>query len=244
MKQYFILSFLCLGLLLQGQAQTSKKGEAQTSKKGQAQSVLKEGQAQTVSKIDYSAIKTAVTSAKSKMYYPNLLKRYHANDPKLTQDEYKHLYYGWTFQSGYNPYKPNDQSDALNEMLLYERFPEIISTGKKLLATDPFNLDVMYLMHMAYGELNKKAESQMWLTKFEGLMAAIKASGNGRSKETAVVLNAPRDEYMFLTVVGLRQKGRPQLVENKYDLVNLQTPNKLNLTELYFNIQKAVEKKR
>jgi hypothetical protein len=172
------------------------------------------------------------------------LKRYQANDPTLTLDEYKHLYYGWTTQAGYNPYRPNDQSDALNEMLLYERFPEIITTGKKLLATDPFNLDVMYLMHMAYGELNNQAESKKWLTKFEGLMAAIKASGNGRSKETAVVLNAPRDEYMFLTVVGLRQKGRPQLVENKYDLVALHTPNKLNLTALYFNIPTAVEKKR
>ncbi|GGK60551.1 DUF4919 domain-containing protein [Rufibacter glacialis] len=219
MKQLFFLSALCLSILFQSQAQT-------------------------VSKINFDAIKTAITSSKSKMYYPTLLKRYHANDPKLTVDEYKHLYYGWTFQSGYNPYKPNDQSDALNEMLLYERFPEIISTGKKLLATDPFNLDVMYLMHMAHGELNQQVESKKWLVKFEGLMAAIKASGNGRSKETAVVLNAPRDEYMFLTVVGLRQKGRPQLVDNAYDLVTLQTPNKLNLTELYFNIQKAVAKKR
>ncbi|WP_181304599.1 DUF4919 domain-containing protein [Rufibacter sp. XAAS-G3-1] len=241
MKQILFSSILFLSFVFQSQAQTGSKQPKTVSKHPQTTA---SNQAQAVSKIDYTAIKTAVTSPKSKMYYPTLLKRYQANDPNLTLEDYKHLYYGWTTQAGYNPYRPNDQSDALNEMLLYERFPEIITTGKKLLATDPFNLDVMYLLHMAYGELNKKAESQQWLTKFEGLMAAIKASGNGRSKETAVVLNAPRDEYMFLTVVGLRQKGRPQLVDNKYDLVTLQTPNKLNLTELYFNIQKAVEKKR
>ncbi len=201
-------------------------------------------QAQTVSKINFDAIKAAVTSPKSKMYYPNLLKRYHANDGTLTLDEYKHLYYGWTTQSGYSPYRPNDKSDALNDMLMEARFPEIATTGKKILAADPFNLDVIYLMHMAYGEMNKTVESKKWLVKFEGLMAAIKASGNGRSKETAVVLIAPRDEYMFLTVVELRQKGSPQLIENKYDLVSLQTPNKLNLSEVYFNIQKATAKKR
>ncbi|WP_205501670.1 DUF4919 domain-containing protein [Rufibacter psychrotolerans] len=219
MKRFLLLGALCLGFLLNTQAQT-------------------------VSKINYDAIKAAVTSPKSRMYYPALLKRYHANDTNLTPEEYKHLYYGWTTQPGYMPYRPNDKADALNEMLLYERFQEIATTGKKLLATDPFNLDVIYLLHMAYGEMNNQAESRKWLVKFDGLMAAIKASGNGRSKETAVVLNAPRDEYMFLTVVGLRQKGRPQLLDNKYDLVTLETPNKLNLTQVYFNIQKAVEKKR
>ncbi|WP_048919269.1 DUF4919 domain-containing protein [Rufibacter radiotolerans] len=219
MKQFLLTGLLCLALLASSGAQT-------------------------ISKVNFDAIKKAIASPKSKLYYPTLLKRYHANDTRLTLDEYKHLYYGWTFQTGYNPYRPNDKSDDLNEMLLYERFMDIVTTGNKILAVDPFNLDVLYLMHMAYGEMNKKVESQKYLTKFEGLMAAIKASGNGRSPQTAVVINAPRDEYMFLTVVNLRQKGRAVLLENKYEQVNLQTPNKLNLTEVYFNIEKAIAKKR
>src|SRR5690606_31403976 len=75
--------------------------------------LLISAQAQTLSKINFDAVKKSISSSKSKLYYPNLLKRYHANDPKLTLDEYKHLYYGWTFQAGYNPYRPNDKSDAL-----------------------------------------------------------------------------------------------------------------------------------
>lgn len=200
--------------------------------------------AQTLSKINFDAVKKSISSSKSKLYYPNLLKRYHANDPKLTLDEYKHLYYGWTFQAGYNPYRPNDKSDALNDMLMYGKFQEIVTTGKAILAKDPFNLDVIYLLHMAYGEMNQLTESKKWLTRFEGLMAAIKSSGNGRTPQTAVVLNAPRDEYMFLTVVGLRQKGPAQLLDNKYDLVTLETPNKLNLTQVYFNVQRPLTKRR
>ncbi|MBA9078837.1 MULTISPECIES: DUF4919 domain-containing protein [Rufibacter] len=219
MKRLFLLTALCL-------------------------SVFVNGHAQTISKINFDAIKTAISSSKSKLYYPNLLKRYHANDGTLTPEEYKHLYYGWVMQPGYSPYKGNDKADALNEMLLYEKFPEIVSTGKKILATDPFNMDVMYLIHMAYGEMNNQAESKKWLVKFDGLMQAIKASGNGRSPETAVVLAAPRDEYMFLTVVGLRQNGPVQTIDNKYHLINIKSPNKLNLTQVYFNIQKPLAKKK
>ncbi|WP_192823231.1 DUF4919 domain-containing protein [Rufibacter sp. LB8] len=206
--------------------------------------VLAQTQAQTISKVNFDAIKKAIAAPKSKLYFPNLLKRYHANDPSLTDEEYKHLYYGWTLQPGYSPYKGNDKADALNEMLLFERFPEIVTTGKKILATDPFNMDVIYLIHMAYGELNNQVESRKWLVKFDGLMQAIKASGNGRAPETAVVLAAPRDEYMFLTVVGLRQDGPVQTVNNKYHVVKLKSPNKLNLTEVYFNIEKPLTKKK
>lgn len=219
MKQFLLLSALCLAFLVNVQAQT-------------------------ISKINFDAIKTTVASPKSKLYYPNLLKRYHANDGSLTNEEYKHLYYGWTMQPGYDPYKGNDKADALNEMLLYARFPEIVATGKKLLQTDPFNMDVIYLVHMAYGELNNQVESKKWLVKFDGLMQVIKASGNGRSPETAVVLAAPRDEYMFLTVVGLRQDGPVQTIDNRYHLVKLKSPNKLNLTQVYFNIEKPLAKKR
>ncbi|WP_161486699.1 DUF4919 domain-containing protein [Rufibacter roseus] len=202
------------------------------------------GQAQTISQINFDAIKTAVASSKSAYYYPSLLKRYHANDVSLTSEDYKHLYYGWVFQPGYNPYKGNDKADALNQMLLYERFPEIITTGKKILQTDPFNLDVMYLMVMAYGEMRNKAESDKWLAKVEGIAGAIKASGTGQSPESAVVLVAPRDEYMFLTMVGLRQASAPQLVENKYHLIPVKSPNKLNYTQVYFNIQKPLARKK
>ncbi|MGV3540941.1 MAG: DUF4919 domain-containing protein [Rufibacter sp.] len=206
--------------------------------------LLTGAQAQIISKINFIEIRKAITSPKSKLYYPNLLKRYHANDGSLTAEDYKHLYYGWTMQPGYNPYKGNDKSDALNEMLLYERFPEIVSTGKKLLATDPFNMDVIYLIHMAYGEMNNQVESKKWLVKFDGVLQAIKASGNGRSPETAVVLAAPRDEYMFLTVVELRQNGPAQTIDNRYHLINVKQPNKLNLTQVYFNIEKALAKKK
>jgi len=219
MKRLLLLSFLCLAFVLAAQAQT-------------------------ISKINFDALKTAVAYSKSPYYYPNLLKRYHANDPTLNAEEYKHLYYGWTFQPGYNPYKPNLQADALNEMMLYEKFPEIIATGKKLLQTDPFNTDVMYLLHMAYGEMNKPAESKSWLTKFDGVMNAIKASGNGKTPEEAVVIIAPRDTYMFLTVVNLRQASSAQLVDNKYHLVPVKTPNQHNYTQVYFNIQKALARKK
>ncbi len=202
------------------------------------------GHAQTISKINFDAIKTAVSSPKSAYYYPNLLKRYHANDARLTAEDYKHLYYGWTLQPGYKPYQPNLQSDALNEMMLFERFPEIVTLGKKMLLTDPFNTDVMYLVHMAYGELNKQAESKKWLVKFDGIMNAIKASGNGKSAESAVVLIAPRDTYMFLTVVNLRQASPAQLLDNKYHVVPVKTPNKHNYTEVYFNIQKPLARKK
>ncbi|AMM51344.1 hypothetical protein TH61_09410 [Rufibacter sp. DG15C] len=203
------------------------------------------GQAQTISKVDFTKINAAIASPKSKFYYPTLLKRYMANDVTLTTEEYSHLYYGYPKQPGYKPWAVNDKEDELGQLVLYENWPVILSTGTKLLQKDPFNLSVIYLMHMATGELRRAAESKKWLTKFDGLLAAIKASGNGRSPETAVVLVTPRDEYMFLNAAAkLRQDGAAQLVDNKYDLVKLKLPNKLNLTQVYFNIEKALAAKR
>jgi hypothetical protein len=203
------------------------------------------GQAQTISKVDFTKINAAIASPKSKFYYPTLLKRYMANDATLTVEEYAHLYYGYPKQPGYKPWAVNDKEDELGQLVLYENWPVVLTTGNKLLQKDPFNLSVIYLMHMATGELRRAAESKKWLAKFDGLLAAIKASGNGRSPETAVVLVTPRDEYMFLNAAAqLRQDGAVQLVDNKYDLVKLKLPNKLNLTQVYFNIEKALAAKR
>ncbi|WP_449400815.1 DUF4919 domain-containing protein [Chryseobacterium wanjuense] len=54
---------------------------------------------------DYEVIQKNIEDKNSEFYYPNLLKKLKANDTLISGDQYRHLYFGQTFQKNYAPYK-------------------------------------------------------------------------------------------------------------------------------------------
>ena len=52
---------------------------------------------------DLARIERNIKDASSSYYYPNLLKKYLAGDPKMTREEGRCLYFGYIFQADYQP---------------------------------------------------------------------------------------------------------------------------------------------
>jgi hypothetical protein len=63
-------------------------------------------------------IQKNIENKNSEFYYPELLKRLKQNDTLLTGEQYRHLYFGYTFQKNYKPYKTYKKAE---EMAKYYR---------------------------------------------------------------------------------------------------------------------------
>ena len=62
---------------------------------------------------DYVEIQKNIEDKNSEFYYPKLLKRLKQNDTLLTSNQYRHLYFGYTFQKEYQPYKTGKKSEEV-----------------------------------------------------------------------------------------------------------------------------------
>ncbi|NJO91928.1 MAG: DUF4919 domain-containing protein [Chloroflexia bacterium] len=54
-------------------------------------------------KPEYDVIKSSIFDDSSPYFYPNLYNRYIEADTSLTINDFRYLYYGYTFQSKYVP---------------------------------------------------------------------------------------------------------------------------------------------
>jgi hypothetical protein len=197
------------------------------------------GMSQNISSLDLTKVYQAIEDKDSPFYYPALLKRYMANDTMLTLFEYHYLYYGFTKQPNYKPYGGPGELAALQLVekgRLEEARQLLLSEFKKA----PFSLSLIFRLGSVADMQQKPAEARMWLLKFDGLLLTIIDSGDGRSEETAWVVISQQDELPVMGILGLESQGQG-LLESKYDVQMLVTPNKLESDKLYFNLQVPIE---
>ena len=64
---------------------------------------------------DFKTIEAAIKDKNSPLFYSKLMERYKNNDTTLTNEEYRYLYYGYSFQTEYSPYGRPSQSDAIKK---------------------------------------------------------------------------------------------------------------------------------
>ena len=159
---------------------------------------------------DEEDIQNKTMDAESPFYYPSLMMRYNAGDETLTDEDYHYLYYGYAYQESY---KPLDSNPDLDKLLLMasgldpdkpavETLEAMLYTGEDALARDPFSPKILNLMAYAHGALGNKLQEKMYYNRMQGVIRAIRESGDALTQKT------PRHILMFdhaldvLTVEG------------------------------------------
>ena len=234
------IGLVCLiiaSLLVLDSCSTSKKA---TTTKGDANV--------TANAPDYKQIKKEINTKNSEFYYPELLRRFEAADTTLTVEHMYYFYYGTATRPDYNPYKTSNY-DALHKAIEKET-PEKEDWEKAAqaiddqLKTDPTNIRFHLYKQIVYENLYG-SESEKTLEAYNQvimLLSAVRATGDGRSKETAFHVISVVDEYGIMDVFGLSLKMQ-SLVEDKgqsYDVMELEE-NKYGLESMYFNITVGME---
>jgi len=193
---------------------------------------------------NYKKIQKNIEDKNSDFYYPNLLKKLKGNDSLITPEQYRHLYYGYTFQKEYNPYKISENEKLLSKYfqqtdLTKSDYAEIIKISKAALEEFPINLRVMnflgYIYHLDGNEDMAKKTS----INFYGLFEAFLKSGDGLDCKTAFHVISVSHEYVLMNMFQLENIS--QSLQGKCDYMDFEK-GKYKINGLYFDISKLQEK--
>jgi hypothetical protein len=167
--------------------------------------------------------------------YKTLLAKLTNNDTLLNKDQYFILYYGQVLQENYSPTSLNQQ---LSELAKNKNFEEYITVAKEHLKSAPFDLRTRNsLVNLLYEK--NDPDSKIYYHALDGFLTAIFGSGNGKSKETALYVLSPSDEYVILNILSLSFNKR--WADPPYDIFELKE-NKYAMQHIYFNLTKYFEK--
>lgn len=196
-------------------------------------------------KPDFKAIEKNINDKASPYYYPVLMKRYVENDTTLNNEEYRHLYYGFSFQPGYSPYGTSKHASLLSklfekEKLSEEDVKEVITIEKKILEDFPFNLRNINTLVSMYDKVKDTINSNLQYKKLIGLGKALLSTGNGFADSTAMYVISVEHEYDMIGLLGFKRGGAQYLVSYKgssIDKLKL-AKNDDDIEFMYFNVDR------
>lgn len=189
---------------------------------------------------DYEIIKKIAQDKNSDLYYPKLMRRFASNDTTLQVEDYRQLYFGFTLQEDYDPYRISNYTVKLKEFssageILPAMCDSIIWYGLKAVADFPFDVRSMNLLIYAYQSMGNELEKVKWSCKLRGIIDAILSSGDGEAQESAFhVIYAPH-EYEIIHRFGLNAV-KSEFEEPYFDYIEVEK-NRFNVTGYYFNIE-------
>lgn len=168
-------------------------------------------------KPDYKKIGKAVNSKSSKYCYPSLMKRYLNSDSTFSIDEKRHLYYGYTFQSHYNPYGFLPFNDSIREILNKDSlvpgdYDRILVFTDSLLNHNPYDIRALNNRLMVFDFREDEDEFMKNVIKMNVIFDAILSSGDGMTPETAMYVIEPHHEYEVLNLLGFNFGGQQSLI--------------------------------
>lgn len=193
---------------------------------------------------DLKLIRQHVRDYDSPLYYPRLMKRYLSNDTTLNQEEYRHLYFGYSFQEGYDPYRETKPYEELKE--LYSRptpteqdCDTILKYAQLSIDDFPFDLRQMNLMAYAYKCKNQIGDMEIWNHKMRNLINTILYTGNGEKPETAWYVIHTSHEYDVMSRMGLTPE-KYTFIAPSYDYIEVKE-NAAKVKGSYFNVVRILD---
>lgn len=183
--------------------------------------------------VDYAQMEQFVKNERTE--YDLLLTRFEQGDPTLSKEEVAQIYYGFPFTEEYISfpfYTKIDKAYVKNDFVA--AFPLI----KQELKKNPVSLSLLIKAITCCLAL-KDPELQSFRDnaslRYQQIIQAILATGNGSSKDTAYKVICVSDEYEIifkpLQVESIQQQAT---LENKYDVFKVKLPN--GKTKLFFDI--------
>ncbi len=205
--------------------------------------VTSTAKAQLVSEVSFDGIAMLISAdSTSFFFYDNLQKRYSDAQQSLTMLdlEYKCLYYGYTFQKDYQPYKYEKMMRTFQRALEKGEHVTAQKVGQQIFESEPFNLQLIAQLRDSYTHTGQLMEAKAWERRYNMLIKTILSSGDGFSSSTAFVVNTGKDELAVLEYLGLEVET--QTLVDYCEIIKVAQPNEQGIENLYFSIRKPLEK--
>lgn len=193
---------------------------------------------------DYMKIARDINNRDSELYYPRLMRRFMANDTTLSLEDYRTLYYGFTMQEDYDPYRVSPYTLKLKEFsgadtISLTACDSIIKYGLKAVADFPFDIRSMNMLIYGYKCKKNEVQRQIWTEKLKNILDAIISSGDGETEESAFYVIYPAHEYDIINRFGLTAKSST-LLPPDLDYITVEE-NKFNIKGYFFNISRILD---
>jgi len=190
---------------------------------------------------DYDSIRMKIEDASSPYFYPKLMSRWIALDTSLIPEDYRCLYYGYTFQPAYDPYwrSPDEEKLAgffLKQELQNNDYEEIVRLVSHSLGGFPFDLKQMNLLAYATQMKGDTLRARKIRDQFGQLVRAIMSSGDGKTCATGIHVIAVSHEYVILKLFQFEFKSQ-SLTPDLCDYLHV-IKDKRAVDGIYFNIKK------
>lgn len=191
-------------------------------------------------KPDYDNIGKQIVDESSAFYYPKLFGRYIATDKTLTIDDFRHLYYGYTFQDAYVPYADSEYRENLavyfgKKEINKNDLQQMIKYANLILKSLPFDLRALQVLDYAYYHTGERAKSDDAEFKRKMIIKAILSTGTGLSKNSGIHVIDDLHKYEILAEKKLRYNGVERIVNNSCEFLGV-FENDDNISGIYFNI--------
>lgn len=210
--------------------------------------LLQTAWAQEIEEPDYKLIRQSISNSRSPNYYPNLMRRYMENDTTLTLEQYRDLYYGFSFQEDYVPYKGHKKQliDARRRFTNSKGdgnlAPEMIRIAKASLDDNPFDIPAINIIAVSYLQIGDTVQYNVWDIKQKGILDAILSSGDGTEPSSAFHVIDIEHEYEVLNRLGLQVES-DSLINDQVEYLKVKE-NAENEQGFFFNFGRCRENYR
>lgn len=194
---------------------------------------------------DFDDIEKSIRDFDSQYYYPRLMNRYLGGDTTFTDKELTYLYYGYTYQEDYDPYRDikyhtSDIDELYNkEDHTVAECDTIIKYAKLVLDDFPFEFRQMNMLSYAYSKKGEAQKSAFWNSRMRRLLNVILHTGDGINPETAWYVISSVHEYDIIYCLGLIPAGYT-FVEPMYDFIDITPAAGKKEEGYYFNVSRML----
>ncbi|MFZ6012281.1 MAG: DUF4919 domain-containing protein [Bacteroidota bacterium] len=170
-------------------------------------------------------------------HYPTLLEKFRNNVHHMGLHEFFMVYYGFTTDSRYSPYRP-DVND-LSKLMEDDNMEGVVKECKAILKQDEFNISVYQTLSLAEFRLKQYDNFEISLKRYLGLIESVLATGKGNSYDSAYIVISPRHEYDVLRYLGLGSNSQSLRHQDGHSFDVLKTQDETRAEdEIFFNIDK------
>jgi len=194
---------------------------------------------------EYKNIGIEIANENSKFYYPKLFGRYIAADRELTLNDFRYLYYGFSFQDAYSPYASSEYRKNLTVFFNKKEITnndllQMIKYANLILRSFPFDLQSLQMLDYAYYHNNEREKSDDAEFKRKMIVKAILSTGTGLTKKSAIHIIYDINKFDLVNEKKLRYNGENRISNNVCEYLGV-FKNDKNISGLFFNVSRMYE---
>jgi len=192
---------------------------------------------------DFKKISKAISKEGSVNYYPELMKRYRANDTTLTPYQYHLLYFGYIYTPEFQQLESKALSDSLPKLLRVTDgqqpdYLKIRDLCQQLLVKAPFDMRFIDPLIQASRMLGHQSMAAMLEFKLGRIVETIFSTGDGLSENTPFHVISTSHEADLMRALGFNNADIHLISSGPYDFYRVDAA-KYGIEGIYFDISAA-----